>query len=177
MGGLEAFGLDLLDDPDPVGDIATMEPLAFEALAEFGTKGGPIPEAKIVEVVREVPNQRWGREPLGGEQPLDAIGDPSAVGFEGEEFPVEIASILSFGAGHMDDGPDLGLPVVVADEHGQELEGIDTVRLEMTAPPFDLDGCRVDDEVEAAGIGLQKAVEPESIPAGFKAGDERCRFG
>jgi hypothetical protein len=66
---------------------------------------------------------------------------------------------------------------VIADEHGQELEGIDAVGLEVTAATLDLDGCRVDDEVEAAGFGLQKAVEPESIPAGFKAGDERCRFG
>ena len=67
---------------------------------------------------------------------------------------MKVAGVLGLGRGHMDDGPDTDLSVVVADEHTEELAGVDAVSLEATPPAIDLDGGGVDDEVEGMGLAL-----------------------
>ena len=117
------------------------------------------------------------REALGSEETLDAVGDASAVGLEGEELAVKVAGVLGLGRGHMDDGPDTQLSIVVADEHREELAGVDAVGLEAPLAAVDLDGRGVDDEVEAMGLGLKEAMDPESVATGLVARDHRHRVG
>ncbi len=128
--GLETLDLELLDEADALRDIATVEPLTLETLAELGIERGIIPEAQVVELVEEPAIEGRDREALGSEETLDAVGDASPVGLEGEELTVKVASVLGLGRGYMDDGPDTRLAVVVADEHREELAGVDAVGLE-----------------------------------------------
>ena len=170
--GHEAFGLELLDETDTLRDIAAVEPLTFETLAELGTKRGGVEEAEVVELVEEPTIEGRDREALGSEETLDAVGNASAVGLEREEFAVKVAGVLGLARGHMDDGPDTGLAVVVANEHREELVGIDAVGLEASEASVNLDRGGVDDEVEAVRLRLKKAMDPEAVSARLEAGDD-----
>jgi hypothetical protein len=91
---------------------------------------------------------------------------------EGEELAMEVAGILGLGGGDVDDGPDVGLAVVIADEHGEELGGIDAVGLDAATAALDIDGSGVDDEVVASRLRAEEAMEPEAIAAGLIAGEK-----
>ena len=88
---------------------------------------------------------------------------------------MKMAGVLGLGRGHVDDGPDTRLTVVVANEHREELVGIDAVGLETSEASVDLDRGGVDDEVKAVGLRLKKAVDPEAVTARFEAGDDGHR--
>ena len=77
--GLEALVLELLDETDALRDIATVEPLTFETLAELGVERGAVEEAQVVELVEECAIEGRDREALGSEETLDAVGDASSV--------------------------------------------------------------------------------------------------
>ena len=113
--------------------------------------------------------------PWAARSTLDAVGDAGALGFEGEELTVEVAGILGHGGGHVHDGPDVRLAVVVADEHGEQLGGVDAIGLDAPAAAFHVDGGGVDDEVVAPGLGGEEAVDPEAVAAGLVAGEEGPR--
>ncbi len=66
--GLEALALELLDEADSVGDIATVEPLTFETLAELGKKRRVVEEAQVVELVEEATIEGREGEALGSEE-------------------------------------------------------------------------------------------------------------
>ena len=170
--GLEALALELLDEADSVGDIATVEPLTFETLAELGKKRRVVEEAQVVELVEEATIEGREGEALGSEEALDAVGDASSVGLESEELAVKVAGVFGLGRGHVDDGPDTGLTVVVANKHREELVGIDAVGLEASEASVDLDRGGLDDEVEAVGLRLKKAMDPEAVSARLEAGDD-----
>jgi hypothetical protein len=121
----------------------------------------------------EVPGEGRGCEALGDEESLDAVGDAGALGLEGAELTVQMACVLGLGRGDVDDGPDVGLAVVIADEHGEELDGVDTVGLDAAAAALHVDGGGVDDEVDAARLRGDEAMEPEAVATGFVAGEER----
>jgi len=175
--GLETLALELLDEADALRDIATVEPLTFETLAELGIERGAVEEAEVVELVEEPTIEGGDREALGSEETLDAVGDASPVGLEGKELTMQVAGVFGLGRGHMDDGPDPGLTVVVADEHGEELAGIDAVGLEASEASVDLDRGGVDDEVEAVGLCLKETMDPEAVSARLEAGDDGHRVG
>ncbi len=79
---------------------------------------------------------------------------------------------LGRGRGHVDDGPDTGLTVVVANKHREELVGIGAVGLEASEASVDLDRGGVDDEVEPVGLRLKKAMDTEAVSARLEAGDD-----
>ncbi len=62
---------------------------------------------------------------------------------------------------------------MVADEHTEELAGVDAVGLEATAAAVNLDGSGVDDDVVASWLGHEEAMDPEAVAASLEAGDER----
>jgi hypothetical protein len=86
---------------------------------------------------------------------------------------VEVTGVLGLGRRDVDDGPNVDLAVVIAHEHSEELEHVDTVGLEAAVPALDVDRGRVDDEVAAVGPRLEEAMEPEAVATGLIAGDER----
>jgi hypothetical protein len=171
--GLELLVLELLDEADPLGDLAAVDPLAFETLAELGIEHRAVPKAEVIDLPEEATSEGGDRKALCSEQSLDAVGDTGSSGLEREELAVKVARILGLGRGHMDNGPDPDLAVVVTDEHTEELAGVDAVGLETTAAAVDLDGSGVDDEVVLSGLGLEETVDPEAVTASLEAGDER----
>ena len=86
---------------------------------------------------------------------------------------MEVTGVLGLGRRDVDDGPNVDLAVVIAHEHSEELEHVDTVGLEAAVPALDVDRGRVDDEVAAVGPRLEEAMEPEAVATGLIAGDER----
>ncbi len=86
---------------------------------------------------------------------------------------MQMAGILGLGRGHIDDGPDTGLSVVVANEHRDELVGVDAVGLEAPVAAVDLDGRGVDDEVVMMRLRLKETMDPEAVAAGLEVGDDR----
>jgi hypothetical protein len=125
-----------------------------------------------VELAGEVPGEGGGREALSGEESTDTVAHAGASGLEGKELAMEVACVLGLGRGGVDDGPDASFAVVIADEHGEELGGVDTVGLDAAAAALDVDRGGVDDEVVTAGLRGEETVEPEPIAAGFVAGKE-----
>ena len=86
---------------------------------------------------------------------------------------MEMPSILSLGCGDMNDGPDVGFAVVIAHEHGNQFEDIDAVCLQTAVAALDVDGRGVDDEVVAGRLGVEEAMDPEAVTAGFEARYQR----
>src|SRR5206468_1117945 len=90
---------------------------------------------------------------------------------QGDQLPVQLASILVLGRGCVNDGPDLALAVVPANEHLHELDGVEAIGLGPAPAAVDLDAGRIDDAVLDA-MSQEEAMEPEAVAPGFVAGDD-----
>jgi len=171
VGG-KVLELESFDETDALGESSTMAPLAQEPFTQLKREGRSIPAPKFVELIVEPPGERGDGQALGNKKSLDAVGHTSAFGLKGKELAVEMTSILGLDGRDMNDGPDIGLAIVVADEHDHELEDVNEVGLHSPVSTGDVDGGGVDDQVTTTGLSLDEAMDPKPVTSSFVAGDE-----
>ena len=79
-------------------------------------------------------------------------------------------------AGDGDGVPDLMLPEVPSDQHGNQLPGVETIGLGPSLTSVDLDARGVDDDVSDTRA-IEIAIEPKAVTARLIAGDDLDVFG
>src|SRR5688500_9549654 len=106
------------------------------------------------------------RDPLTGQQSLDAVRVTTAITPREQKLAVPLAAFLLRGRRHVNDAPDSLLTRVSADEHAHQLARIEPIGLCPALAAVDLDARGVDNAIGDPATH-EVAMEPKAVASRF----------